>query len=381
MTNRYLNMPGSDIIKDSYGKISAAFDAVQADMDGRLSNMFRQSIINGNFDVWQRGIASTNPAISSFLADRWQIAYASTGVLPTSIIHSKQPLVPGDIPGAAFLYRINPNGAGSGFGAGDSYGILQKIENGTRYLCGLGKKITISFWAKSDIPGKRIGVHSAQFYGTGGSPSAQEILVGKIITLTPTWTRYSLTITTNSLNGKTFGTNFDDVLSVNFNIMFGSDFALTRYGTATSETFGGGGSVDIAQVQVNAGDVALPFQPRSFAEELVLCQRYYERIDASTVGGGRANLGTAVGNTSTNVLLPFLFKTQKRIFPSLTQGGAGWRLLPGGIFIPTLSIVDGTLSGVNLSGNYSSGGLTIGSAYLVQSVDGSTSWIAFDAEL
>ncbi|MEK3699630.1 MULTISPECIES: hypothetical protein [unclassified Paenibacillus] len=86
-----------------------------------------------------------------------------TGTLPTSITHSRQSVTPGDINGASNYYRIAVNGAGSGFGANDVYYLQQQIENGVRLLCGLGKKITVSFWARSSIASKKIGVRLNQF--------------------------------------------------------------------------------------------------------------------------------------------------------------------------------------------------------------------------
>ena len=40
-----------------------------------------------------------------------------------------------------------------------------------------------------------------------------------------------------------------------------------------------GDYIEISQVQVELGKVATPFEHRSYAEELALCQRYYYRID------------------------------------------------------------------------------------------------------
>jgi hypothetical protein len=238
----------------------------------------RQALINGNFDVWQRGTTFTNPVSGTYTTDRFAALYSTVGALPTSIVHSQQSLTPGDIVNSFYYYRISPNGSGSGFGVGDGYYIQQKIENGVRYLCGVGKNITISFWARSDITGKKIGIYAFQKYGTGGSPSTGENIAGNKFSLTSTWTKYTVTITTNTLVGKTFGTNNDDFLGIQFVSMWGTGTFGTLVSSAgVAETFGGAGNIDIAQVQVNSGATALLFQPRSFAEELALCQRYYEK--------------------------------------------------------------------------------------------------------
>ena len=241
------------------------------------SSLARQAIINGNFDVWQRGTTVTNGADGSLIADRWKIYNsANGGTLPTNIISSRQLLTIGDIPGSYYFYRIAPDGAGSSYGA-DSYGdIWQYIEHGTRLLCGLNKKVTVSFWARSSISNKRLGLYLTQRYGSGGSPSSPETLIGTNWTLTSTWTKYSYTFTTNTLVGKTFGTANDDSLVLSLSNVWASN-RKARVGATTDETYVGAGNIDIAQVQLCAGDVALPFMPKSFEEELQKCLRYYEK--------------------------------------------------------------------------------------------------------
>jgi hypothetical protein len=241
------------------------------------NSMSQQAIMNGNFDIWQRGTTATNPTNATFpTADRFLVNISNTGTLPTSIIHSRENITPGDIPtGSFYMHRVTTNGAGSGFGINDYYAPLrQKIEYGTRYLCGLGKQVTVSFYARSSISGKKMGINLYQDYGTGGSPSSVEVLTGNTWTLTSSWVKYSFTFNTNTLVGKTFGTNNNDNLSFQNYIEWGSGIAPTL-GTTGAETFGGSGNIDISQIQVCSGSVALPFQPKSYVEELALCQRYY----------------------------------------------------------------------------------------------------------
>lgn len=311
--------------------------------DNLYDFMSRQALINGNFDIAQRGTTFTNPSIGSYTLDRWKVVVVSSGVLPT-LVHSQAPLTSGDIGGSYNRYRINTSGAGSGFGASDGYTLAQTIENGTRYLCGAGKKITVSFYARSDIAGKRLGVNTSQSYGSGGTPSGGENHVGQLFTLTPTWTRYSVTITTSTLAGKTFGTNNDDVLAVNFSVMFGTNVAINRFGIATSETFGAAGNIEIAQVQLNAGDVPLPYQPRSFSEELALCQRYYEKSYSQGVAPGTALQTSGIQAMLTTTSVPngtlygkVKFSVKKRvpatvtIYPLTTPANTGRVSDAGGV--------------------------------------------------
>jgi hypothetical protein len=251
-------------------------DVMFANPDGiHASSMARQAIINGNFNVWQRGTSFNNPSTPQFTADRYfNSSNADGGVFPTTVTHSQLTLTPGDIANSYYGYRINYSDAGSGFGVNSSYGIFQRIEYGTRLLCGAGKKIALSFWARSSVSNKKIGVSVSQRYGSGGSPSGNELLGGSTFTLTSNWTRYTAVFNTNTLTGKTFGTSNNDYLQIGLLVMWGATSGGT-FGLTGTEGFGAAGNVDIAQVQVCAGSEAIPFSPRLVPEELELCHRYF----------------------------------------------------------------------------------------------------------
>lgn len=261
--------------------------------DVHNSSMARQAIINGNFDIWQRGtsLASLTDSTNTYLADRWYFYGAKDGGTPPTIAQSRQAQTPGALDKSFFHYRVGVDGAGSSYGNGMVYGLFQKIEHGTRHLCGDGKTITISFKARSSIANKKIGVLILQAYGTGGSPTSTEVINGTNFTLTSDWQDFDVTLTTNTLSGKTFGTDYNDVIVLCFYICWGSTYQ-ERVGAESAETWGGSGNIDIAQVQVCAGDVALPFEPNTFNEELIACQRYYQKsYDYGTVPGTNTTIG------------------------------------------------------------------------------------------
>lgn len=299
-----------------------------ADLTNNYNSIYRQAIINGNFDVGQRGTSFTNPTSGTFTLDRYLVSITNTGTLPTTIIHSQQAQTPGDVFGSGFFYRINTNGAGSGFGVNDQYSFGQRIENGTRYLCGASKQVTVSFRARSSITGKKIGIYLQQDFGTGGSPTTQEQINGTNFTLTSSWATYSYTFTTNTLSGKTFGTNNNDFLNIWFVEMWGSTYA-TKVGAGSAETFVGSGNIDFSQLQVNPGSVALPFMPKSYGQELLSCQRY-----------ARPFPGVIVGQAYVTSAAYYSFVTgiQMRTTPTLTSGNYTTSGATGGNFIGTLAI-------------------------------------------
>jgi hypothetical protein len=270
------------------------------------SSMSRQAIINGNFDVWQR---SSSTAItvdgSLFVADRWKdINAKDSGTYPT-LTRSRQAHTPGDLDNSYYFTRLATNGAGSSLGVSSYHAYQQLIEHGVRNLSGLNKKVTLSFYARSSIANKRICPTISICYGTGGTPSSQEEVKGTPITLTSSWVKYTATFTLNTLAGKTFGTANDDYLGLNFWLMWGTTSGNTYVqSSVTAETYGGSGNIDIAQVQLCAGEVALPFQPKSFEQELRACQRYYQKSYAYGDVPGTANTNGAVyfnpGSATTN---------------------------------------------------------------------------------
>ncbi|HNR64736.1 MAG TPA: hypothetical protein PKJ95_00415, partial [Atribacterota bacterium] len=237
---------------------------------------FRNWVINGNFDIAQRGTSFTNPPAYTYTLDRWRTNSQPDGGTPPNITHTQEKLTPGDVPGSYYFYRINVDGAGTSLGAGSYYQLVTYIEHATRKLAGLNKKVTLSLLARSSIVNKKIGVLLAQDYGTGGSPSSQELKSGTNWTLTSEFAKYTHAFTTNTLVGKTFGTNNDDALVLVIYSMWGSS-SQSYVGATTPETFVGAGNIDIAQVALYAGDVAYPFEAVPFDIELQRCMRYYEK--------------------------------------------------------------------------------------------------------
>jgi hypothetical protein len=253
-------------------------------------SMERQAIIDGNFQIAQRAAGAAYaapPNVSYPVFDLWKAYYAVDGGTPPSITHSQGIITPGDLDKSSFCYKISVDGAGSSYGNSSYYTLLHYVENGVRNLCGDGKKVTLSFWARSTIANKRLGFSLHQNYGTGGSPSSASEYSGTNWTLTSTWTKYTQTIDTTSLAGKTFGTDRNDYLRLTFWLQWGSSLA-GQPGASTAETWVGAGDIEIAQIQLCAGDTALPFEPKSFGEELRACQRFYEKS---------YNYSTAVGTS------------------------------------------------------------------------------------
>ena len=241
--------------------------------NSNLHGVKRQAIINGGFTVNQRGSDSstvTGGCPAGYLVDGWFNNLVSATVFPPSVTAYRRELAWPDTNYGKYCLGISWSGPESGPYTGTAeYGIFQRIENGTRLLCGGNKKVTLSFYARATSGPKKIGVVIKQRYGSGGSPSGSDDLLGGVVDLATTFKKYEFTVETKSLQGKTFGTNGDDYLQVGISCMWNQT---PIYGS--DEHFGPANGIEIAQVQLNAGDMALPYCDRHISEELRLCQRY-----------------------------------------------------------------------------------------------------------
>jgi hypothetical protein len=158
---------------------------------------FRNAIINGGFDIWQRGTTATATSNSYTSADRWVNTFDGSSSATTI---SRQSFIPGNtISGyePEYFLRYAQTSAGSG---GSFRTICQRIENVRTFA---GQTVTLSFWAKADS-NRTLDTRIRQNFGSGGSANVDTN--GSSINLTTSWSRYFTTITLPSISGKTIGT-------------------------------------------------------------------------------------------------------------------------------------------------------------------------------
>jgi hypothetical protein len=229
---------------------------------------FRNAIINGNFDIWQRGTSFTAFAYG---VDRW-----INNISSSTCTMSRQAFTLGqtDVPGEpTYFCRMSVSSVA---GAGN-YSILQHRIESVRTFA--GQTVSISFWAKADAA-KPIAIELEQNFGTGGSPSSTVFSIGTTkTTLSASWQKVTVTANVSSISGKTLGTNNNDFLALNIWFDAGSNL------NARTDSLGQqSGTFDIAQVQLEPGTVATPFERRNFGQELALCQRYFQKGEGDGFG-------------------------------------------------------------------------------------------------
>lgn len=273
------------------GSISGATGVFTGDIQatsqngGQLAGL-RNKIINGNMGIFQRGTAAVTTSLAYGPADRWQNeANGDTFSTTQGVFASGDTLY--DTGGAQYFTTIAVTSVA---GVNNFVRFQQQIED-VRILA--GQTVTVSFWAKAATGTPSIGMEILQNFGTGGSPSAITTGVGQSQALTTTWTKYSKTFTFPSINGKTIGT---DVNSSYSRLLFWLDAGAT-YATRSGSIGQSSKTVSIAQVQLEIGSVATPFEFRPIGMELALCQRYCRSIDSfSTVGQAFSTTGANIFN-------------------------------------------------------------------------------------
>ena len=274
----------------------------------QISNVvgFKNYIINGNFDIWQyKDAGLTYPQASSGYGsdDRWN--NANVGSTKT---HSQVACT--DTERALFnASYFSRTAVTSVVASGNHVRKEQAIENVTKLA---GKTVTLSFWAKADAA-KNIAIELVQTFGTGGSPSAYVYGIGaQNIALTTTWQKKTITISIPSIVGKTLGTDGIHTSATWLRFWFDANSSYSVSTTLGQQS----GTFDIAQVQLEEGSVATPFENRPYGLELSLCQRYYEVGLPQANGAGIlrfcGNVTNTIGYTAT-----IAFKTVKRTSPTV----------------------------------------------------------------
>lgn len=209
---------------------------------------FRNKIINGNFDIWQRGPAFNT---DGYTADRWLVHRGgATSTSVTRVEYSR---------GINYL-GITRNGGTTAFT------VSQRMEEMASLA---GKTVTVTFdTVKSGTPLVGGEVYMEQYFGTGGS--ATKTTAVQLFGATTTQTRYRFKFKIPAFSFTTIGAG-----------------AYTSLVFSLPVALGGISALYISRVSVVIGDAtgeADPFSPRHISQELAMCHRYYERVAVSARG-------------------------------------------------------------------------------------------------
>jgi hypothetical protein len=278
-------------------------------------------VINGDFNIWQRGTSFATIADGTYTADRW--VYGKVGSMVHTVSRST------DVPtvaeaGRLFNYSllIDCTTVDASIASGDVCGIEHKIE-GYNFLPLAQKIITLSFWVKAT----KTGIYCASFRNNRSGTPDRSYIGEYTINSSNTWEYKTITIAASPSAG-TWNYTDSNGLSLTFVLAAGSTFQTTANAWQTGNFFATANQVNatdsdsndfrIAGVQLEKGSFATPFEQRTTQEELDLCLRYFERIGGD-VGNAALSIGFAATTTVGYGIIPF--KKQKRTTPTVTVSG------------------------------------------------------------
>ena len=214
----------------------------------------RNVVINGQFDVWQRGTNIDIPGVAAnmYYCDMWRHeGYGFIGNVSRQTFTNGQTTVP-DNP--TYFARLIITTNNQGYQA-----FVQRIENYPvdRFS---GRQVTVSVWLKS-VSGT-LADGTVRAYGKNSLDGSGTDNIGAITT---SWQKYSWTGTHGT------ATNY---LTTGLNISNGT--LLTS-------------GVDIANFQYEFGPTATTFEQKPYVQTLEDCQRYYSKSYNNTVAPGTAS--------------------------------------------------------------------------------------------
>jgi len=283
------------LLKDgAIGSIASAVAAHLTSINGGQIGGSRNLIINGNFDVWQRGTSFSN-ANNVYTADRFKVV-AGGGTTGDTV--SQQSFTAGqtDVPNEPTYFLRYAMG-----GTSSNKVMHHRIED---VRTGAGKTCTLTFYAKAST-GHTSTVEVAQVFGSGGS--SQVTQSAQNYTMTTSWQKFTFTIALPSISGKTIGT---------------SSYVYIAFIRSLSSS---NVSIDIAQMQFEVGEVATPFEHESYAETLQKCERYFQRFVA---GANYTGFSVAFSTGATSAKATLKFNGKMRAAPTITQSNTGFNYGP-----------------------------------------------------
>ena len=319
---------------------------------GQLSH--RNIIINGAMTVAQRGQSSTSSGYHT--VDRFQVNNSATDEAPTQ---AQVDVTSGTTPytlGFRKALKVTNGNQTSGAGASDFIRALYYVEAQDLANSGWNYKssssyITLSFWVKASV---------AQTYYTNvrAFDGTQKMYYFSYTLSADTWTKVTHTfpghadITFDNDTGQGIyiqwyqfrGTNNTGPVTANqwhdlATSTFTPDQDSTWYTTndATWEMTG---------VQLEVGDTATSFEHRSFSDELIRCQRYYQQYVNPCC------TGVIPDNGSKAYSIGLQFQTRMRAVPTLTitNAGTGGNVSDGQStqFISSLNAADRNVDGASI---------------------------------
>ena len=286
----------------------------------------RNLLYNGNMQIAQRGTSFTGVtgSQSTYPVDRF--LFGTSGSSAWTVAQSTAGSVLANT-GFAQAIKVDCTTADTSLSANNEFWLTQRLEaqdlQHLRYGNAAAKSLTISFWTRSN----KTGDFGLWMYSADGG---RQYATTYTINSADTWEKKVVTIP-----GDTSGTINNDNgpgLECRWYLGAGSAYAGTPSnawtGTLTNRTT----TMNLADstsnewyltgVQLEVGTVDTPFESRSYGDELLRCQRYYEHsYNTGVTPGSNSNVGgyymSLTSDSGGNATWSLEYKAQKRAVPTM----------------------------------------------------------------
>ncbi|TFW09924.1 hypothetical protein E4K72_03565 [Oxalobacteraceae bacterium OM1] len=278
------------------------------------SSGMRNTLINGNFDIWQRGVSGNCNYSQCYTADRWLVngsasasGAASTGNAGTAFAsvaaHSwaQSSVMPGEGPSAPATALTVTRTALASDPAAKLEVLTQRIED-ARTLA--GRSVTASFWIKAEgvsATTKKFCYDLYQYYGATSSPRGLSVGANCYdLTVGPKWKQVSFSVALPIVD--------ESKLTTDNALWFRPVMEPPGSTAPRDNSF----RVTIAQAQLEVGALATVFDRRPLAMELTLAQRFYETGTMMSHARGFSTLPCCLQRQTLNFAVAY-YKVPKRV--------------------------------------------------------------------
>ena len=316
-------------------------------VEGGGGSSFKNLLINGDMQIWQRGIAATAATSAYVGVDRWKILENSDGAITAE--QSALSTADKATTGCRNALLIKCTTADTSIASSQFSYLAQGMEG--QFLSHLGwgttsaKTLTLSFWVKAYVAATyTIGIKKYD-------NTTYQIPIEYTVNSSNTWEKKTIVISpTSGSTSLITGANgaFDQdngiALLLGFGLTWGSSYHGTSGTWASGNHFSTSNQTNflsstsnnfyITGVQLEVGDQATDLEQVPFDVQLHRCMRYYESSNPNISGNAAVNDRIAYipfNPYSTSVAYgTWYYKVQKRAAPTITHGSAVWNVYQDG---------------------------------------------------
>ena len=265
----------------------------------------KNAVINGGFDVWQRGTSIAATATNGvYTADRWLVS--RNGAVTGATITRQTTSDTTNLPSIQYCARVSRD-SGNTSTQIIRFGSPIETINSIPYA---GKTVNISFYARkgANYSAASSALAFQIMSGTGTDQNnftvaytGETTVLSSSVTLTTTWQRFTASATV--------GATATELLA---------RFEFTPVGTAGAADY-----YEITGVQLELGATATTFSRAggTIQGELAACQRYFYAMSSNSTGG-YSSVGVGAYYSTTNCYVTTWMPVEMRTQPTYSGTGS-----------------------------------------------------------